>query len=136
MSDPVMLPIAAHPPTKPGGKPYTEDDKEFHHLVRDGGIREYRFLPYPAMFYRGTRGQSGKVELDQRIAATEREADALKAEGWCAEQQAALDAFEQQLRDVAQAAAEAAYVAEKQMTPQAREEYRKRSAATEDHITQ
>lgn len=136
MPNAVLMPIVPHPKMKPGGKPYDEDDKEFHLLERDGGIREYRFLPYPAMLYRGTRGASGKVELEQRIVATEREGDEAKAEGWWAAPQAALDAFEQQAREVAQAAAEVAYVAETKLTGKAREDYRKRSAATEDHITE
>lgn len=132
----VMLPIVPHPRTKPGGKPFDADDKEFHLLERDGGIREYRYLPFPAMYYRATRGAAGKVELDQLVVRSEREADAAKADGWCAEQQPALDAYEQQMRAIAQAAAEAAYVAEKQMTPKAREDYRRRSAASEDHVTE
>ena len=131
-----MMPTVSHPKTKPGGKPYDEDDKEFHLLERDGGIRQFQHIPYPVMLYRGMFGLGGKATLDQRIVESEREEDEAKGEGWMRDQQGALDAFEQQQRDVAQAAAETAFTAEKQMSPKAREEYRKRSAATGDHVTE
>jgi hypothetical protein len=136
MSKSPMMPVVSHPKTRPGGKPFDEDDKEFHLLERDGGIRQFQFMPYPVMLYRGTFGLHGKTTLDQRVVESEGAEDEAKAEGWMRDQQGALDAFEQSQRDVAEAAAETAFVAEKKMSGKAREEYRKKSAASEDHVTE
>ena len=130
-----QFPVAARPRTKPDGSPYTVDDKEYWLLEKDGGIRRHQHFDFPAMRYRGMRGENGKVVAEQRIVQTEREDEAAQAEGWCLGPDLAIEAFDAMARDVSRAAAETAYAATK-LTDKAQREYQKRSAASADHITQ
>lgn len=131
-----MLPTVPHPRTRPGGEAYTENDKEFHLLERDGGIRQYVKLEYPAMRYRGMSDpDTGKAVCEQRIVGSEREDDDARPAGWCASPVEALAAFEQGARDVAESAARAAHQAQR-MTEPAKREYFKKSRESEDHVTE
>jgi len=133
----VMIPKVSHPKTRAGGKDYTEDDKEFHELEKLGGVREYKYLPYPAMRYKAEWDYSqAKVVVRDRIVESSREDDAAQAEGWTKGPDLALAAHEAREQEVARVAAEVAHTAETKMSDPAKREYRKRSASTDEHITE
>jgi hypothetical protein len=131
----MLMPMVTNPRTKPDGSAYTKDDKEFWELERNGGVRRHEHRAYPAMLYQAYTSDNGKVLTRDRIVATEREADAAKAEGWYAHPTDAIDAHEGSARAVARAAAEVAHAVQSMSEP-ARKDYKKRSAETDTHVTE
>ena len=131
-----LLPIVDRPKTRPDGSPFTADDKEFWELANhpQGGIRRYVYQEYPRMLYRGVKNDAGKVVLTQCTVGRARDEGELDP-SWKREQQAALDHVEGLGRDIARAAAEAAFKAES-MTDKAKREYKQRSANSPTHVTE
>lgn len=129
------LPTVSRPRTKADGSPYTQDDKEYWETEANGGVLKYEHVPFPTTLFRAETDDAGRIVVRDRIVSSERECDEALAEGWTRHPDEAKDAHDAFHRDIARAAAEAAAAAER-MSESARRDYKKRSAATEEHVTE
>lgn len=135
MSTAKRLPTVPRPRTKPDGAPFTEDDKEFWETEANGGVLRYEPVAFPTTLFRAEHDEQGRVVVRDRVVVSERAADEARAEGWYGHPDEARDALDGVHRDIARAAAEAAAAAER-MSDSARRDYKKRSAATDEHVTE
>jgi hypothetical protein len=71
--------------------------------------KPYVYAEFPKMLFRGTTTTAGRVEVTQRIVATEREESDLRAVGWCVHPETAKDAETARQEAIGTAAAERAY---------------------------
>jgi hypothetical protein len=83
--------------------------------------KPYVYAEFPKMLFRGTTTTAGRVDVEQRIVASEREeADAL-AFGWCVHPQVAKDAETKRQEAIGTTAAERAWT-DRSMSPAAQAE--------------
>jgi hypothetical protein len=136
---PALMPMVSDPKKKADGSAYGPDDREFYHLAgADGGVRRYRYEPYPKALYRATRStETGKVDVAMTIAQSERHADELLPQGWVmGGPDKAKDAFELIEQAQGQAAAELAHSVLTRGSEKAKRDYTKKSAETDTHLTE
>jgi hypothetical protein len=100
--------------------------------------------PFPKMLYKAFKRDNGKVQcLDPRdedfsrrcymTVQNDAELARAKGQGWREHPLEAIELFEQQERELAQAAAEAAFAA-KRMSEKAQAEFKAAGEATADHV--
>jgi hypothetical protein len=82
--------------------------------------KPYVYAEFPKMLFRGTT-TTGKVTVEQRTVASEREEQDALAFGWCVHPQAAQDAETRRQEAIGTAAAERAY-SDRTMSPVAQAE--------------
>lgn len=136
---PALMPMVSDPKKKADGSAYGPDDREFYHLAgADGGVRRYRYEPYPKALYRATRSaETGKVEVASLIAQSERHADELLPQGWViGGPDKAKEAFELIEQEQGQAAAELAHSVLTRGSAKAKADYTRKSASTDTHVTE
>lgn len=138
-----LMPMVGNPPTKPDGKPYTEDDRQYWerndtHLPDNmRGVRQYQYFAYPRMLFKAINGRQDRDSFERLTVQNEREHKATveRDPAWCESKADAAEFYDRIQRDIARAAAEVAASAQT-MSPKAKREYRKRSADSPKHITE
>lgn len=141
------------PINRTGESEYDKELAKWDLPKRLGGHNCDGFEKYPQMLYKAFRDESGKARCrdisDLYTSDPQLQAKAIaftakcqhtvknddeyykaKGQGWCDTQQEALDLLEDQQRDIAQAAAEAAYSVQR-MGDKAQREYQAHDAASE-----
>jgi hypothetical protein len=81
----------------------------------------YRYQEFPKMLFRGTTTTAGRIEVAQRIVASEREEQDARAEGWATHPDHAKDAETRRQEAIGTAAAERAYT-DRQLSARAQAE--------------
>ena len=106
-------------------------------LGNDKGKRGPRvFKEYPKMLYKAGRNDVGKVEiLTHHVVNDADEQRNMESRGFCDGQQAALDAFSVEAKDLAKLAANRAYQ-ERTMSDAARAEAQAYEASSDDHVAE
>lgn len=96
--------------------------------------RPYVYQAYPAMLYKATRTEMGRVMFEGRVAASEVESRLLEAQGFVPDgREAAYNRLVAQEREIAKLAAERAHQ-ERTMSPAAQAEAAAVDAATDRHV--
>jgi len=153
-TDERLMPLASSARRKSDGTAYTPEDREavsvivdgytqtqtrvpYFELSQNGGVRQFVHAAYPATVYKAYRDltNGGKVALHAEVVRNDDERQKAAQRGFCALPGLAHDALELAEQDVARAAAETAYAAERMSEP-ARREHRKKSADSPDHVTE
>jgi len=148
------MPLASSARRKSDGTAYTPEDREavsvivdgytqtqtrvpYFELAQNGGVRQFVHAAYPATVYRAYRDltDGGKVALVHEVVQNDDERTQAARRGFCALPGLAHDALEQAEQDVARAAAETAYDAQRMSEP-ARRSHHKKSAESPDHVTE
>jgi hypothetical protein len=137
-----QMPMAENPPTKPDGKPYTEDDRQYWELKETHlpdnirGVRQHRYFPYPRMLYKAVKGGMHRDSFERVTVQNEREhrVTVERDPAWCESKLDAAEKYDRVQQDIARAAAEVAATVQT-MGPKAKREYRKRSAESPKHVT-
>lgn len=98
------------------------------------GRPPYVYKPFPAMLYRPSRLDNGRVGMEQQVVQNDHEQAVYEGRGFVAGGPGkALEALEARERQIATAAAERA-AAERRMSPRAREEAEAIDDATASHV--
>jgi len=149
-----LMPLSSSARRKSDGTAYTPEDREavsvivdgytqtqtrvpYFELSQNGGVRQFVHAAYPATVYKAYRDltDGGKVALHAEVVRDDEEREQAARRGFCALPNLAHDALEQHEQDIARAAAETAYAAER-MTEPARRSHHKKSAESPDHVTE
>lgn len=137
-----QMPMVAHPPTKPNGDPYTQDDREFWELnathLPQGmrGVREHKYFAYPRMLYKAIAGGMKRESFERLTVQNERQhrETVERDPAWCESKTDAAEFYDRGARDVARAAAEVA-ASVQTMGEKAKREYHRKSAVDPRHVT-
>ena len=154
VADAGLMPMVDRPLTKADHVPYTPADRveytefvdghavtkyrvPYFELGSNGGVRRFVHQAFPMTVFQGYADaeSQGKTRLRDTLAQNDRHLTELTGAGWFATPQAALDAYERARQDEARAAAEVAAAAQG-MSEKAQRDYRRRSAASPDHVTE